>query len=262
MFSCRSHLRVIPSGAKFGPVTVERRSRGICIFLFSLALIASPALRAQSPAQQPAATKSNAAAQPSIFGVWFMRGNMVAGIVPPAQAPMLPATAEKFKTNTRDNDPELHCFPPGVPRVWVLPAPFEIMQLSDRVLIYYEFQHLLRQIHMNRAEHPADLIPTWMGDSNGKWEGDTLVIDSVGFNDKTRLDVVGLPHSDALHVTERLRLASPNELQLDVTIDDPKSYSAPMTAHRIYDRKPGWEIGEWVCEENNTFVTTPLSTTK
>jgi len=258
MFSYRSHLRVIPSEANLDPLTVERRSRGICIFLFSLALVASPVLRAQSPPQQP----PNAPAQPSIFGVWFMRGNMVPGIVPPPQAPMLPATAAKFKTNTRDNDPELHCFPPGVPRVWVLPAPFEIMQLSDRVLIYYEFQHLLRQIHMNRTEHPADLIPTWMGDSNGKWEGDTLVIDSVGFNDKTRLDVVGLPHSEALHVTERLRLASPNELQLDATIDDPKSYSAPMTAHRIYDRKPGWEIGEWVCEENNTFVTTPLSTTK
>ncbi|HWF40209.1 MAG TPA: hypothetical protein VG322_16920 [Candidatus Acidoferrales bacterium] len=256
------HSRVIPSEVLIDPATVPRRSRAACIFLFSLALIASPALRAQSPTQQPTTTKSNAAAQPSIFGVWFMRGNMVPGIVPPPQAPMLPATAEKFKTNTRDNDPELHCFPPGVPRVWVLPAPFEIMQLSDRVLIYYEFQHLLRQVHMNRSEHPADLIPTWMGDSNGKWEGDTLVIDSVGFNDKTRLDVIGLPHSDALHVTERLRLASPNELQLDVTIDDPKDYSAPMTAHRIYDRKPGWEIGEWVCEENNTFVTTPLSTTK
>ena len=172
-----------------------------------------------------------------------MRGNMVAGIVPPAQAPMLPATAEKFKTNTRDNDPELHCFPPGVPRVWVLPAPFEIMQLSDRVLIYYEFQHLLRQIHMNRAEHPADLIPTWMGDSNGKWEGDTLVIDSVGFNDKTRLDVVGLPHSDALHVTERLRLASPNELQLDVTIDDPKSvFRADDRASHL---RPQARVGNW-----------------
>src|SRR5581483_10074620 len=107
----------------------------ILIAAVAIILGGSANLRAQSPTDQKNAAKSTVAAQPSIFGVWFMRGNMVPGIVPPPQAPMLPATAEKFKTNTRDNDPELHCFPPGVPRVWVLPAPFEIMQVSDRVLI-------------------------------------------------------------------------------------------------------------------------------
>jgi len=228
-------------------------------------------VRAQSPAAAAANAKAapgvaaKDSSHPSISGVWFMRGSMVPAIVPQQDAPMLPYAVEKQKASRQQIDPELHCFPPGVPRIWVIPAPFEIIQLPDRVLIYHEFQHLVRQIHLNR-EHPtgADLIATWMGDSTGRWEGDTLVIDTVGFNDKTRLDVAGLPHSDALHTIERLSLASPNVLQLDLTIEDPKAYSKPMTAHRIYDRKPGWEIGEWICEENNTYigVNTPVTPEK
>jgi hypothetical protein len=215
--------------------------------------IAATALTFSAQAQ-PQAAQAQPSAQPSISGVWFMRGNMVPAIVPQQDAPMLPWAVEKQKASKQEIDPELHCFPPGIPRIWVLPAPFEIILLPDRVLIYHEFQHLVRQIHLARSSHPVDLIPTWMGDSIGKWEGDTLVIDTAGFNDKTRLDVAGLPHSDALHVIERIRLASKDELQVDVTIDDPQAYSKPMTAQRIFDRKPGWEIGEWICEENNTYI--------
>lgn len=234
--------------------------------IFWLAVAAAVvAFAARVRAQSSAAAAVNApdSSHASLAGVWFMHGSMVPAIVPPQEAPMLPWATERYKESKQEIDPELHCFPPGVPRIWVIPAPFEIIELPGRVLIYYEFQHLVRQIHMNRSEHPtgADLIATWMGDSTGKWEGDTLVIDSVGFKDKSRLDVAGLPHSDALHTIERLSLASPNVLQLDLTIDDPKAYSKPMTAHRIYDRKPGWEIGEWICEENNTYigVNTPVT---
>jgi hypothetical protein len=213
--------------------------------------------QAQAPPQVPSAAGPAAApdsAQHGLAGVWFMHGNLVPAIVPAQEAPLLPWAAEKFKANKQEIDPELHCFPSGVPRIWVIPAPFEIIELPGRVLIYYELQHLVRQIHMTRSEHPADLIPTWMGDSIGRWEGDALVIDSIGFKDKTRLDIAGLPHSDALHVVERIRLASKDQLEVGITIDDPKAYSKPMTATRIFDRKPGWEIGEWICEENNTYI--------
>jgi hypothetical protein len=210
-----------------------------------------------APAKPLAATQqanTNDSNQPDISGVWFMHGNLVPALVPAEEAPLLPWGAARLKASKQEIDPELHCFPPGIPRVWVDPAPFEILSLPGRVLIYYEFQHLVRQIHMDRSAHPADLIPTWMGDSIGKWEGDTLVVDSTGFNDKTRLDIAGLPHSDALHVVERIRRASKDQLQVDITVDDPKAYAKPLAGSRIFDLKPGWEIGEWICEENNTYL--------
>jgi hypothetical protein len=232
---------------------------GRLLLLVFVATALASSTRAQAPdtvkgQSAGAATSASDSAQPSISGVWFMHGNMVPSIVPAQDAPMLPWAQEKFKANKQEIDPELHCFPSGVPRIWVIPAPFEIIQVPGRVLIYYELQHLVRQIHLNRSTHPADLIPTFMGDSIGRWEGDTLVIDSIGFKDQTYLDISRLPHTDALHVIERIRLASKDQLEVGITIDDPKAYSRPMTATRIYDRKPGWEIGEWICEENNTYI--------
>src|SRR5208282_5360507 len=121
-------------------------------------------------------------------------------------------------------------------------------------LILYESQHLVRQIHMNRKEHPKEYIPTWQGDSIGRWEGGTLVIDTTGFNEQTDVDIWGLPHSDSLHVVERIRLLNHDLLQMEATIDDPKAYTKQWKAQRTYDRKPGWEIGEEICEENNDYL--------
>ena len=91
-----------------------------------------------------------------------------------------------------------------------------------------------------------------MGHSAGKFEGDTLVIDTVGFNDKTWLDPMGLPHSEAMHVTERMRRVDHDTLENTYTIDDPKMYSKPWTASKIFKLKPDWEIKEYVCAENNS----------
>jgi len=90
-----------------------------------------------------------------------------------------------------------------------------------------------------------------MGDSVGKWEDDALVIDTVGFNDKTWLDANGLPHSDALHVVERLRRIDHDTLRVDYTIDDPKVYTKPWNAEKLFDLKPDWRIKEYVCAEDN-----------
>jgi hypothetical protein len=92
-----------------------------------------------------------------------------------------------------------------------------------------------------------------MGDSIGKWEGDTLVVDTVGFNDKTWLDNDGHPHSEDLHVVERIRRASHDTLTFDITIDDPKAYTKSWSGHMIFELKPGWNLGEMVCEDNITF---------
>jgi hypothetical protein len=128
----------------------------------------------------------------------------------------------------------------------------EIFQVPEKVLLYQEAGNQLRQVHMNR-EHPKDLDPTYNGDSIGKWEGNTLVVDTVGFNAITWLDHVGLPHTEALHVVERIRRVDHNTLVDDFTIEDPKAYTKKWTASQTYTLKPGWEIAEYVCD-NNKYV--------
>jgi hypothetical protein len=129
----------------------------------------------------------------------------------------------------------------------------EIFQVPGKVLMYQEAGNQLRQIHLDR-QHPKEFdARTYNGDSIGKWEGDTLVVDTIGFNDITWLDHVGLPHSEALHVTERIRRVDHDTLQDDFTIEDPKAYTKPWTAQQIYKLKPGWEIAEYVCD-NNKYV--------
>ena len=131
------------------------------------------------------------------------------------------------------------------------PFPWEIVYARDRILIIFEYQALLRQIFIDGRKHPDDLEPTYMGHSIGKFEGDTLVVDTVGFNDKTWLDPMGLPHSDAMHLTERIRRVDHDTLVDEYTIDDPKAYTQPWKATRTFKLKPDWQIKEYVCTENN-----------
>ena len=116
----------------------------------------------------------------------------------------------------------------------------------------FEYQSLVRQIFTDGRGHPKDLEPTYMGHSIGKWEGDTLLVDTIGFNGKTWLDPKGLPTTDALHVTEKIRRVDHNHLVDDYTIDDPKAYTKPWTVQKVFELKPDWQIQEYVCAENNT----------
>jgi hypothetical protein len=145
------------------------------------------------------------------------------------------------------------CFPPGVPRIYLHPFPMEIIQTPGRVIMFFEFNHFVRQIFTDGRPHNTDLGPTWMGDSIGKWEGDTLVVDTIGFNDKTWIDRAGHPHSEALHVVERIRRAGQDTLETDLTIDDPKAYTKPWGGKLTYQLKPTWHISEMVCEDNVNF---------
>jgi hypothetical protein len=188
----------------------------------------------------------------------------IAGTLTLREPPMTPWAKAKYdaaKPNvgprgvplSDSNDPVTKCFPPGVPRIYLMRVgqPFEIMQIPGRVIMFFEYDHLVRQIFTDGRKHPQDLIPSWMGHSIGAWEGDTLVVDTVGFNDKTWLDGEGHPHSDELHVVERFRRAGHDALTIDFTIDDPKAYAKPWDAHTVFDLKPGWNIGEVVCVDDN-----------
>jgi hypothetical protein len=157
---------------------------------------------------------------------------------------------ESFKKRGID-DPLGLCLPAGVPRSSIVSLfPVQIVQTPTQVIILYEYMSAFRVIPLN-AEHPDDIVPTYMGDSVGRWEGDTLVVDVIGFNDKTWLTGTGTFHSEALHVTERYTRVDKEQINYQVTMDDPKVFTSPWTINTHMMHREGTRIREYVCAENN-----------
>ena len=126
------------------------------------------------------------------------------------------------------------------------------MQGKDKVVIIYEYPGIFRIIPTNVAAHPADPDPTWMGDSIGHWEGDTLVVDSVGFNDKTEIN--GYKHTDKLHMVERFSRPTPEALQYEATLEDPNVFAQPWVIKRSFNLRPDLpKVDEFVCENNHDY---------
>jgi len=152
------------------------------------------------------------------------------------------------------NDPLYHdCTPPGLPRVYLHPFPMEIVQVPGEIIILFEYDSLRHPIYTDGRKHDETLGPQWMGDAVGHWEGDTLVVDTVNFNDKTWIDRVGHPHSADLHVVEHFKRVQKDHLVDDITIEDPKAYSKPWTAHLDFVPRPTWTLGEQFCEDAHSF---------
>lgn len=146
--------------------------------------------------------------------------------------------------------PQANCLPGGVPMQDAHPVlPAKIIQESDLVVILYE-AHGIRQVFLDGRTLAKDSNPTWMGYSLGRWDGDTLVVETTGFNDKGWLDLTGHPSTDALHLTERFRRRDFGRLDLELTIDDPKAYTKPWTVKEVWEIDPGGELIEYVCNEN------------
>jgi hypothetical protein len=160
---------------------------------------------------------------------------------------------ESFKRRGID-DPAGLCLPLGVPRISLVGLfPMQIVQTPTQVVILHEYMSVFRVIPLD-AEHPADIVPTYMGDSVGRWENDTLVVDVVGFNDKGWLSGTGTFHSDALHVTERYTRVDKDQIDYVVTMDDPKVLTNPWTIHTTLMLREGTRLREYVCAENNVEV--------
>ncbi len=169
------------------------------------------------------------------------------------ELPFTPAGADNFKNyDVSKFDYTGHCLPFGLMRsVNVGGYPIQVVQYGSYIALLFEQSNWFHVVAMGR-DHPKDLDPTWFGDSVGKWDGDTLVIDTIGFNGKTRLDTIGHPHSDQMHIVERWTLTDANHIAYEVTVDDPKMYSKPWKNVRTFWRmKPGQELIEYSCEENN-----------
>jgi hypothetical protein len=174
------------------------------------------------------------------------------GIVEGGPLPYLPAAATKKKANFDKRltlDPEIKCYLPGVPRAMYMPQPFQIIQSQKHIMMAFQYAGAIRTIYMDdHKEAPAD---SWMGWSNGHWEGDTLVIDTTGFNDSSWFDRAGNFHSDDLHVVERITPVNADLLNYEATIDDKKVFSRPWKMSMpIYRRKEkGARLLEFRCVE-------------
>jgi hypothetical protein len=129
------------------------------------------------------------------------------------------------RTVQLDNDPIQKCRPTGIPRVMFYPQPFEIVQDPARTFFFFEREHAWRGVWTDGRGHTQDPDPTFMGESIGKWDGDTFVVDSIGFNDRPWLDFYGYPRSDALHLIERFKRVNANTMSWQFTVDDPKAYT-------------------------------------
>jgi hypothetical protein len=198
---------------------------------------------------------------PDLSGVWQGGGpirDLAVGLAPGETIPLLPAAKKLMDARLSQDDPEAHCLPTGVPRV--APYPWRIVQspaYKKATHLFFLFEgniHSYRQIFMDGRKHPEDPDPSWYGHSIGRWEGDTLVIDTVGFNDRFWFDFLGHPHTEKLHTIERWTRKNYGTLENKITIDDPGAYARPFTLTFVADLKPGEELMEYICNENNQDV--------
>jgi hypothetical protein len=196
--------------------------------------------------------------KPNLTGVYNSSsfnfgGGAVRGEREPIQATLKPG-AEKYKVVRGPTDAGVYatCMPTGVPLAYFVPYQWEIVQGLDKVVILYEYLHMFRVVPIN-GTHPADPDPTWMGDSVGHWEGDTLVVDTVGFNDRTELPGA-FRHSEALHVVERFHRTDFDHLQWEATIEDPNVFAQPWTLIRTFPLRTDLDkVDEYVCENNKDY---------
>jgi hypothetical protein len=199
-----------------------------------------------------------AASVPNISGTWYTRGfNPRTKPDDGTETPWLPWSKSEYDKREKSRvggapmvDPTAACLPSGNPRIIAAPYPIQIVQTPDMVVFLYEVQHLFRVIYLN-AKHPAKVTPSFMGHSVGHWEGDTLVIDTVGLTNLTQIDENGTLHSDNLRVVERIRRTNENTLEDRFTIYDDKTFTKPWTAVRNFNFQPELRFLEYVCEENN-----------
>jgi hypothetical protein len=175
--------------------------------------------------------------------------NMLADFKP-EEAPLRPESADLLRERRGKNTPLARCLPIGVPADDLLVGPFKVIQTPALTLMLNEYENTIRQIYTDGRKPPADPEPLWLGYSVGKWEGSTLVVDTVGFNDKGWLDASGHPHSEALRVVERFRRRDFGHLDVQVTIDDPKMYTKPFSIKFTERLLPDSDILEDFCAEN------------
>lgn len=237
----------------------------VAILSFSLAVPAAG--QASAAASRPYTAPRTPDGHPDLQGVWqavntaawdiqdhsASRGVPAGqGVVEGNHIPYQPWAAAKKKENYDNRltaDPDTKCYLPGVPRITYMPFPFQVFQSPGQVTLLYEYVHAVRNVYTDGSPHPQGHIDSWMGDSRGRWEGETLVVDVIHFNDQTWFDRAGNFHSDAMHVIERYTRTGPDHMTYEVTIEDPKVFTRPwrMTMPLYRRQEKNIQLLEYEC---------------
>jgi len=220
----------------------------------ALVLVCCASAQGQASKAKPA--PRTPAGKPDLSGFW--RGpllrNMDKNVPGGFAAIFTPAGKAAYEYNsTKTVNPEGLCLFAGIPRASISGVPFEIVQHPTRIAFLYELMTTWRSIPLDGRAHPKDIEPSFFGNGIGRWEGDTLVIDSIGFKDKLSwLDDDAHPHSDQMHVVEKWWRPDADHLNHEVTVEDPRFYTKPFTFDRVFTpMPPGQELMEFACDENN-----------
>ena len=236
-----------------------------CFIRFILLSAAALALSSALPAQ----TKPGAQAVPDLSGIWEMINQVgPGGFTVTEQPSMLPWAQEvfrKFRQGTEtatertldEGDPILmpYCMPHGFPRVFSHTPPFEIVQAPGGKVIYvlFESNNQSMRIYLDGRKHPEGIPPTFFGHSTGRWDGDTLVVETVGLEGLggySRIDALGHPHTDALRVEQRFHRLDQDTLEINFLFDDPKTYTKPWTGKKVFKLRTGWELMDYnICQD-------------
>ena len=219
---------------------MTRRFLGLAVIA---ALCALPGM-AQTPSKNP----------PNFAGTWRNQYTPNLSDALGKEPPYTAYGAERWRTVDTAKDPTGFCLPPGPSRIFTSPFPFILMQQGDMISFLFEYQTLWRVVYVDGRPHPADIAdyPDFMGHSTGKWEGETLVVDTVAINERSWLDTAGHEHSDKLHLTERFEKINDDAIKYTVTYDDPVFFVKPFEIVRTFRRGAATDrILPYACEENN-----------
>jgi hypothetical protein len=238
---------------------------------FLVAVISTMALivlvSVSADAQSGTAVPRTPDGKPDLSGFWDLGplrfgGDLAQG--KESEVPYTPAGLEAFKNRDHKDDPTGFCLPPGIPRMLHSPMPMLVMQTPAYVTMLFEYQRIWRIIYTDGRPHHPDVTDSFMGDSIGKWDGDTLIVETVGLNDRTWLDTAGHQHTADMRVIERIRRTGPETLEYEITIDDPKFYSKPWTHKGVLRPQKATEglpeLLEYFCNENNRDIQHLMST--
>ena len=235
------------------------RRTGVFSLVLPALLLASLVIGQAQEAIQRAPTATDWAAMaklPDFSGVWETGGGGGAGRGrggPPAGPQLTPAAEAKRKdlqAKGAEDNQTANCLPPGMPGIMGQPYPMEFLLTPGKVTIVIEAYQQVRHIYTDGRPLPSDPDPKFHGTSIGRWEGDTLVVETVGFSPLTDL-ARNVPHSGRMRIAERFRLADPDTMTIETTITDPGVLTAPFTSTRTLRRHRNWTVAEYICEENN-----------
>jgi len=195
--------------------------------------------------------------KPDLSGIWEPNGIKylinIAADLKPADVPFKPEAQSLYKMRVETfgkDDPDSRCLPSGMPRKDAITSPYKILQMPGEIVFLYESRTTFRQIFTDGRALPKDVQPTWDGYSVGRWEGDTLVVETTGMNGRTWLDSNGHPLSDAMHLIEKFRRPDFGHMEIEITIDDPKMYTKPWTIKENPHLLTDTELIEYICNEN------------